>query len=312
MTRTREELFLTAARDYGGKRMRKVSPFVLEALDMAKVETPVQKASAEEAIKRSAPPAQVSEGGAVYGPGAIPHLSYYQIDDYETCPLKYKFVHVLRVPIMSHHSVVYGKALHDAVQEYHRRKVSGRPVTADDLIEVYKGSWRSEGFISREHEQMRFQAGERALRSFFASQEASGILPTYVEKEFSFQVDGLSIKGRWDRVDVRDKEVSVIDFKSSEVEAQEDADKRTKGSLQLSIYALAYKTIYGKLPDKVQLHFLESGLIGTAKKKDKDMDKLLETIRDAASGIASQSFGATPGWHCRYCAYMIICEDAQR
>lgn len=312
MTRTREELFLTAARDYGGKRMRKVSPFVLEALDMAKVETPVQKASAEESIKRSAPPAQVSEGEAAYGPGAIPHLSYYQIDDYETCPLKYKFVHVLRVPIMSHHTVVYGKALHDAVQEYHRRKISGRPVSADDLIEVYKGSWRSEGFISREHEQMRFQAGERALRNFFASQEASGLLPTYVEKEFSFQVDGLSIKGRWDRVDVRDKEVSVIDFKSSEVSSQEDADKKTKDSLQLSLYALAYKTIYGKLPERVQLYFLESGLIGNAQKKEKDMDKLLGVIRDAASGIASRSYGASPGWHCRYCAYMIICEDAQR
>jgi len=312
MTRTREELYLTAARDYGGKRMRKVSPFVLEALDMSKVDAPVQKASAEECIQRSAPPAQASEGEVAYIAGAIPHLSYYQIDDYETCPLKYKFVHVLRVPIMSHHTVVYGKALHDAVQEYHRRKISSRPVSAEDLIDVYKGSWRSEGFISREHEQMRFQAGEKALRNFFAAQEASGLLPTYVEKEFSFQVDGLSIKGRWDRVDVRDEEVSVIDFKSSEVAGQEEADKKTRGSLQLSIYALAYKTIYGKLPDKVQLYFLESGLIGNARMKEKDMEKVLGIIRNAASGIAAQLYDSSPGWHCRFCAYMIICEGAQR
>jgi len=53
-------------------------------------------------------------------------------------------------------------------------------------------------------------------------------------------------------------------------------------------------------------------LIGNAQKKEKDMDKLLGVIRDAASGIASRSYGASPGWHCRFCAYMIICEDAQR
>ena len=34
MTRARDELVLTHAADYGGSRARKVSPFVLEALDL--------------------------------------------------------------------------------------------------------------------------------------------------------------------------------------------------------------------------------------------------------------------------------------
>ena len=34
MTRARDELVLCAAADYGGARPRKVSPFVLEALDL--------------------------------------------------------------------------------------------------------------------------------------------------------------------------------------------------------------------------------------------------------------------------------------
>src|SRR6202008_730322 len=36
MTRARRELFFTSARDYGGARQRKVSQFVLEALDLPK------------------------------------------------------------------------------------------------------------------------------------------------------------------------------------------------------------------------------------------------------------------------------------
>ena len=43
MTRARRELFLTSARDYGGTRERKVSQFVLEALDLPKdARPPVQ------------------------------------------------------------------------------------------------------------------------------------------------------------------------------------------------------------------------------------------------------------------------------
>ena len=29
-------------------------------------------------------------------------LSHSRIDDYETCPLKYRYVHVLRVPLLAH------------------------------------------------------------------------------------------------------------------------------------------------------------------------------------------------------------------
>jgi hypothetical protein len=43
-------------------------------------------------------------------------LSFYQVDDYLTCPLKYKYAHVLRVPLAPHHAIVYGAALHKAVQ----------------------------------------------------------------------------------------------------------------------------------------------------------------------------------------------------
>jgi len=35
MTRAQKELYFTSAEDYGGKRLRKVSPFILEALDLS-------------------------------------------------------------------------------------------------------------------------------------------------------------------------------------------------------------------------------------------------------------------------------------
>jgi DNA helicase-2/ATP-dependent DNA helicase PcrA len=237
-------------------------------------------------------------------------LSYFQIDDYLTCPLKYKFVHLLHSPVMRHHAVIYGKALHDAVQEYYRRKLQGYSVTEDDLIAVFKGSWVSEGFLSREHEEQRFEEGCRVLRQFFVEQERLDRLPSYIEKEFSFRVGRNRVIGRWDRVDLTDDEVVIIDFKSSDVRAQRKADEETQRSLQLSIYALAYKQIFDRIPDRVELHFLESGLIGQAVKTEEELRETISKIEEAAAGIRARRYHAQPDyWKCQHCVCSSVCPE---
>lgn len=78
MTRAKRELFLTTARDYGGARAKKLSRFVLEALDLPPAEPVPTKTSALETIARHAPPVESAdalrlpgdhEGGRSLGPG---------------------------------------------------------------------------------------------------------------------------------------------------------------------------------------------------------------------------------------------------
>src|SRR3970282_409720 len=64
MTRAKEELYLTSARDYGGGRERKVSQFVLEALDLPKDAARPFKSRAIEELHRHAPPSGASGGSA--------------------------------------------------------------------------------------------------------------------------------------------------------------------------------------------------------------------------------------------------------
>jgi DNA helicase-2/ATP-dependent DNA helicase PcrA len=315
MTRAKGELFLSSARDYGGARPKKVSQFVMEALDLPKTSPSPFKSSALEAIERSA---GFSEGKLApamrpISPEETLTLSYLQVDDYETCPLKYKYVHILRVPIMKHHAVVYGSALHRAVQEYLRRKCESRSMSLEDLLSVFETSWVSEGFLTREHEEQRFEAGKAALERFLEEESGSDQIPTHVEKEFCFFVGRNRIIGRWDRVDVTDGEVRIIDFKSSEVRVQKDADRKTRESLQLHIYALAYERTFGRLPDFVELRFLGTGLTGHHSIVEKDLAKALERIERAAEGIRSRSFEASPGYlSCQYCAYSSICPGSKR
>ncbi len=308
MTRAMRELFLTAARDHGGSRPRKVSRFVLEALDLAKDEVRPYRASAAEALLRHAPPAQVEETAASFPPEGPLRLSFYQVDDYRTCPLKYKYVHVLHVPVREHHAIAYGRAIHEAISASLRARAAGQAMTETELLQAFDAAWTSEGFLSREHEELRYAAGQEALRRFLRDEMALGIAPARVEQPFSVRLAGEWVEGRWDRIDERDGRVAIVDYKSSEVREQKEADRRARESLQLKLYALAYGEAYGRLPDRVELRFVESGLAGAHTPDAGWAADALEAVREAAAGIRARDFTARPEYlACSTCPFRQIC-----
>jgi DNA helicase-2/ATP-dependent DNA helicase PcrA len=312
MTRAREALHLTSARDYGGRSARKVSQFVLEALDLPRDAARPLRGSALEELRVFAPPAETGDGEAPLGPDTVLELSHRQVDDYQTCPLKYRYVHVLRVPIRRHHAVVYGETLHRVVEHYLRRRAGGLYTPLEDLLETYEREWRNEGFLTSAHEAARRAAGREAIARFWHEEEASGTRPTFVEREFGVslpEAGGLTrIRGRWDRVDETDEGSVIVDYKSSDVREAERAAARAAESLQLQIYALAWRAMFGRLPARVELRFLESGTVGRHVPAEPDAAAALHAVRAAATGIRARRFEATPSYQaCRYCAYSQIC-----
>ena len=347
MTRARDELILSHAADYGGARARRVSPFVLEALDLpAAAGVPGAGAAVAGAMDRlAALEIQQPPSARALGPIDEPlSLSFYQIDDYLTCPLKYKYAHVLRVPLAPHHAIIYGAALHKAVQLFHQRHAKGQVMTEAELDASFSLAWSNEGFVSREHEEARLEAGRAALRRFRIAQlEPGAVIPTYVEREFSFQLGGDRVRGRWDRVDVVPLEegsgrvatapptspqasadvvsptldmlgperVTITDYKSSDVRDPVKARQRARDSLQLQIYAMGYEAMTGRLPDAVALHFLGSGLVGEVAVDPKRLAKARGKIEQAAAGMRARDYTATPDYlACTYCAFRDICPSS--
>lgn len=309
LTRAKEELHLTAAHDYGGKTVRKVSQFVLEALHLS-APRPIGGAipSAEERIARAKPPAAAAPGPTLGLPEPL-RLDAHGLDDYLTCPLKFRYSHVLRIPIMRHPLVIYGSALHKAVERFYKRQLQGQPMSEEEVLQAFEGAWSSEGFLTREHEELRLARGRDVLRAFFAGQQRHPEQPTLIEEKFTFPLDDFVVVGRWDRVDCQGDEAVVIDYKSSDVTKQADADKRCRESLQMAVYALAWKTIHGRLPARLELRFLDTGLVGKAAFTDEDLDETCERLREAAKGIRARDFHPQPKeFACRWCAYQSICR----
>jgi DNA helicase-2/ATP-dependent DNA helicase PcrA len=344
MTRARDELILSHAADDGGRRARRVSPFVLEALDLPLAALAQPAGAVPPPLERLAAfaspvPGPVADGEPRPENGEPLSLSFYQVDDYLTCPQKYKFNHILRVPVSPHHSIIYGAALHRAVQEFHKRHGHGEVMTEGELIASFESAWSSEGFLNRDHESARLEAGRTALRRFRAEQlEPGAVIPAYVERDFAFTLDGDRIRGRWDRVDVEPGEgpaeaavqpspdgfqpdvveptlallprerVTITDYKSSDVRDPDKARQRARESLQLTIYAMGWQAMTGRLPDAVQLNFLESGLVGRAGVDDKRLARGRAQIQLAATGIRARDFKPKPDLvACSYCPFRAIC-----
>jgi len=313
LTRAKEELILTSASDYGGKRMRKISQFVVEVMGESVLAKEKIKSSAKEAIERFAPKKDSKKSDLEpLSEDKILNLSYYQIDDYLTCPLKYKYVNILRVPIMEHHTVIYGRAMHEAVCQFFQHKIDGNILPLDDFLNIFKNSFDPQGFLEEKHQEERFRIGREALARFYKLEKNKPVKIKFIEKEFHFTLGKNKINGRFDRVDIETDGMVIIDFKTSEVTKQEDADKKVKDSMQLVLYALAYQNIFGALPKRVELHFLESGLIGSCEVKSKDLEKINIKVNEVSSGIRKQLYPAAPSFMaCRYCAYNQICPSAQ-
>jgi DNA helicase II / ATP-dependent DNA helicase PcrA len=232
------------------------------------------------------------------------------------------------------------------VQEFHRAQARGRTMDEAELLAVFDAAWTNEGFVSRDHESARLEAGRDALRRFrFSQMEPGTVVPAWVEREFSFSMGGNRIRGRFDRVDIvaddsaasaapvaglpeppavfradvleptldllgRER-VTITDYKSSDVRDPVKARQRARDSLQLQIYAMAYEAMTGRLPDAVQLHFLDSGLVGRAEVDPKRLEKARQKIAGAAAGIRAREFEATPStMACTYCPFRDICPSS--
>jgi len=310
MTRAKVQLYMTAAYDYGGKTARKISQFVLEALELASPSPQAKRASAKELIERSSIPAPLVITRAAKG-ATVLRLDPHGVDDYLTCPLKYRYSHVLKIPVLRHHLVVYGSALHKAVEAFFTRRLQGGTMNEAELLEVFERHWTSEGFLTREHEALRVAQGQEVLRRFHAAQLAAPETPLLIEEKFRFRLDDLLVVGRWDRVDRIGGKAVIIDYKSSDVREQAAADRRARESLQLQIYALAWYTLHGELPDHVELRFLETGVTGTSRFDGDDFERATAALRKVAQGVQARQFNAQPSeFACHWCAFQAICPSA--
>ena len=308
LTRAKDEVYLLSSDFYeGNTRRKKISPFIVESLGSSVSKTVNFKLADDEKLSLFDTSNINAKLEQKFFRRKFPTLNPHQIDDYLTCPKKFEYIHIFEIRIIANPAVSFGTAIHSALSYYFKNTKEGIRISFEDLIKQYEKSWNSEGFETREAEERRKKEGIQILKKSYFDEAKNPTEVIAIEKPFVFDFDGIKIRGRFDMIARSGKQDKIIDFKTSSIENVEKANKRTRDSTQMKLYALAIKKIEGKLP-KVNLHFVASNTIGEYEFSKSDLEKVEETVRRVLDGLKHENFKATPGYNeCRWCAYKNIC-----
>jgi DNA helicase II / ATP-dependent DNA helicase PcrA len=235
-------------------------------------------------------------------------LSATDIDTYRTCPLKYKFARVFRIPQEPTLNQRFGILVHQVLERYHAG--SETPDSLPELLGLLDAGWRRGGFGDSEQErQLRAKATSALTRYHerFAEQPAT---PVWFERQFQFKLGPHMLRGRVDRVDrLPGGEYELIDYKTGRPkDATQLAD-----DVQLSLYAVGARESW-RLDASRQAYYYLLDDEKVAVPDDTRRDEWVrEVATEVAEGIRSQGFEPTPSYGaCSICDYRLVCPAAER
>jgi putative RecB family exonuclease len=231
-------------------------------------------------------------------------LSYSSISTYETCPAKFKFQYEDRVPSQPSPALSFGDSLHRALYHFHNRPVPVAP-SLEELLEVLDLVWVSEGFSAEPEERMYRDHARQVLAQYHRDNADEFRIPAALEFRFHVEVEGVQVNGTIDRLDrIPGGGYEIIDYKTNRrlpPAAVVDRD------LQLSIYFLAAKEVWGIEPERLTLYFLLPGQRMTTSRTAADTDELRRRIAVVAERIAAGKFEPRENPLCDWCDYQALC-----
>lgn len=309
-TRARESLIMTYSDFYEGKKKWKPSLFVLETLQSGKVQhfSPknsgkYKKENPEQTLlpfdKRQHQPISLK----------IPNLSFSQLDTFQDCPLKYQFRYIFSIHTPLPFQVNFGTSVHNTLRDFYselQKKIALEKINLVLLNSLYEKNWISAGFENRTLEEDQKKRGRELLQKFYEKEKNALHAPAFIEKSFTLDLGKIKIAGRIDRIDqLPDGTYEVIDYKTGG-----NHEKDLKKNLQLSLYALACRDAL-KIPvSQLTLYFLDGLERVSTTRTNEEIDSCREEIIKYAEEMAQSDFSPTPGFHCSYCDYRLICPAA--
>jgi DNA helicase-2/ATP-dependent DNA helicase PcrA len=241
------------------------------------------------------------------GDGVV--LSASDIDTYRTCPLKYKFARVFRIPQEPTVHQRFGIVVHQVLERFHAADTPSR--TLPELLGLLDASWRRAGFADSEEERQLRGKATAALERYHARFESEESEPLWFERPFAFKLGPHLLRGRVDRVDrLPGGEYELIDYKTgrpkSEAQLVED--------VQLSLYAVGAQEAW-RLDASRQAYYyvLDDEKVAVPADDGDRSEWIREVAMEVADGILSQGFEPTPSFAaCSLCDYRLVCPAAER
>jgi len=239
------------------------------------------------------------------GQGLI--LSASDVETYRSCPLRYKFARVLKIPTEQTLHQRFGIVVHQALERYH----AAGGGQARELLDLLDAAWRRAGIGEGARERELHGKARAALLRYHERLHEQGARPLWFERSFAFDLGPHHVRGRVDRVDrLPNEEYELIDYKTGYAKSEEELGE----DIQLSLYALAAREAW-ELGETRQAYYylLDDRKVPLPRRKAEDAGWVRDVVLSAGEGILAQAFEPTPSPAvCALCDYRIVCPAAER
>jgi RecB family exonuclease len=214
-----------------------------------------------------------------------------------------------------------GAAVHLALARWFQLEPAKRTPEAGAALVVR--SWQHDGFASSEQSEAWREQAADWVASYLADEAGRGDPlrePRGVERTVATRTDRLAISGRVDRIDERDGELVIVDYKTGRSRLDDDD---ARGSQALALYAVAAERTLHQRCRRVELHHLPTGEVAAFEHTDDTLSQHLRRAGETATDImaatdtvaggaaADEVFGPVPGPACSWCDFRRHCPEGQ-
>jgi len=233
-------------------------------------------------------------------------LSASDIETYRSCPLKYKFARVFRIPQEPTMNQRFGILIHQALERYHGAGTS----SLDELLELFESGWRRGGFGDTDQERQLRAKATTALHRYHERFLTEQTEPVWFERGFQFKMGPHVLRGRVDRVDrLPDGTYELIDYKTGRPRTL----AQLREDVQLALYAVGAREAWQLESSSQAYHYVLDDEKIAVPPEALDPEWITQTVLEVAEGILGQGFEPTPSYSaCSMCDFRIACPAAER
>lgn len=247
-----------------------------------------------------------------------PSLSPSRAADFKQCPLLYRFRSIDRLDEAPSPAAARGTLVHAVLEELFELPAAER--TPEAAFGLVPGRWQALVEERPELAEMIADDESRTEDSWFAEaaalverwftlEDPSRLEPSRREVKVEVELEGLTLRGIIDRVDVAPTgEVRIVDYKTGRSPSERFEGKAL---FQMKFYGLVHWRTTGRVPDLLQLVYLSDGQVIRYAPDEADLLALERNVRAVSSAIqqasATGDFRPSPSRLCSWCDFKPLC-----
>ena len=226
-------------------------------------------------------------------------LSATGINIFLECPCKFLYSRVLQAPEQKTSALVFGSAIHAALQQYFETPHNQR--NEQNLVQFALSNIAHNSPLTQQDNREMSERAEQVLTQYFTKSLSKEPDPLSVEKGYSagkLFFDDIPIVGKIDKISrINEDQVRVVDYKTGKAKTQNAILGKNKGSnkssyQQLMFYKLLLEldTTFKHTPTKFTLDYVEHLQQVDVPIDAKDYQELQQTIRSVWRSITTLEF----------------------